>query len=58
MAKFALIDNNNCVTNTIVADSLEIAQMFGNAVEFNNFNNALVGDIYDAKTNAFTTPTE
>ena len=48
MANFALIENN-IVTNCIVAENVEIAGLFGQAVEYTDKNPAYIGGFYDGK---------
>lgn len=57
MAKFAII-NENIVSNTIVADSLEEASVIGTAIEYTDSNPADIGWIYDPVTKTFNKPEE
>jgi hypothetical protein len=55
MAIFAVV-NENIVTNIIVADSLEIAEMVSNTtcVEFEDYSTVSIGYLYDG--NKFVAP--
>ncbi len=53
MANYALIENGT-VVNVIVADSQEVANMFGTAVEYTEANPAGIGWTYDGTS--FTAP--
>jgi hypothetical protein len=57
MANFALI-NGNIVANTIVADTLEDAQVLGEAILLTNENPAGIGWTYDRENNIFIAPIE
>jgi hypothetical protein len=58
MSKYALIAGDR-VTNIIVADSLEIANEFGTAVECTNNLDAEINGYYKKETNEFSkTPFE
>jgi hypothetical protein len=58
MATFAVLSGDT-VSNTIVADSLEIAELVTNAecVEYTTDNPAGIGWNYDRKTAKFVAPT-
>ena len=49
MATYAIIQKN-IVTNIIVADNQEIANLFGFAIEYTEANPAHIGFGYDGKT--------
>lgn len=57
MPKFAVL-NNDLVTNTIVADSKEIAEAVigSNCIEYTNANPAQIGGTYDEESNLFINP--
>jgi hypothetical protein len=55
MSKFALL-KNNFVENIIVADSLEEAQVLGNAVESTIDNSAYLNWGYNPETKLFFDP--
>jgi hypothetical protein len=58
MAIFAVLDNNNVVTNTIVCESLELAEEVTGCVcvEITNENPAGIGWIYNPETGKFSPP--
>ena len=60
MATFASLDADNKVTNTLVADTLEIAQMATGAVciEYTDENLAGIGWSYDGAKFIAPTPEE
>ena len=59
MATFAIL-SGDLVTNVIVADTLENAELATNSVcvEYTEDNHAGVGYSYDAKSGKFTRPAE
>lgn len=59
MATFAVIGGDK-VINTIVADTVEDAELVTNAicVEYTAENPTGIGHIYDAETGTFTAPVE
>lgn len=59
MATFAVIGGNT-VTNTIVADTVEDAELVSNSVcvEYTADNIAGIGYTYDAETGLFSAPVE
>lgn len=58
MPKYAIL-NNNIVENLIICDTLEEAQVIGNAVQCESKRQPVViGWIYNPETNTFTDPAE
>ena len=55
MPNYALI-LNGVVTNTIIADDQETANLFGHAIEYDLENPAYIGESYDAETGKFAKP--
>jgi hypothetical protein len=55
MATFAIM-GGNVVSNVIVADTLEDAQVLGTAIEYTTENPAGIGWTYDESTGRFTAP--
>lgn len=59
MKTFAVLDTNNVVTNVIVCDSAETADLVTHeiCIEYTEENPAAIGWIYDPATDTFTPPT-
>jgi hypothetical protein len=60
MAMFAVLDNDNVVTNVIICESLETAEHVTGCVcvEITEENPAMIGWIYDPQTGTFSPPPE
>jgi hypothetical protein len=60
MAIFAVLDNENVVTNVIVCESLELAEEVTGSVcvEITDENPAAIGWIYNPETGTFSPPPE
>jgi hypothetical protein len=58
MKTFAVLDHNNVVTNVIVCDSAETADLVTEAIciEYTEENVAQIGWIYDPETGEFNPP--
>jgi hypothetical protein len=58
MFKFAVLDNNNKVTNIIVAESKEIAEELTGltCIEYNDNVVVFIGGNYDSETKTFSEP--
>lgn len=56
MAKYALLDSNNKVTNTIEIEPEIVKDWFPNAVMFTDEMPVCVNGFYDTKTKTFSLP--